>query len=340
MFALLEMGDFDAGELGPAKRAGETQQQQRPVAPPRQVVADRRDDLAQNRDLGSELRLRALARLLGELVQAREGLGDPRGRRRGGASGKVMQVADGGEPQLERIGRERLSWRRGIAVGGKEGGNVGGPGGEGGEAVLTAPGTPGAHTGAVGASRIVRLGAASEDVGNLLRCRQRAVRLRDLSGDRGVEPRLHRGRRRLDRCRIGRRREGGRNQARRDVRVYEPHGGAASTEERMENFIKQAGHRMRILITGNLGYVGSTLVQHLRSVAPRAEIIGYDAGFFAHCLTGAETLPETQLTRQHFGDVRELPPELLEGVDAIVHLAAISEERPDGQSLRAGYRRD
>ena len=86
----------------------------------------------------------------------------------------------------------------------------------------------------------------------------------------------------------------------------------------MENFIKQAGHRMRILITGNLGYVGSTLVQHLRSVAPRAEIIGYDAGFFAHCLTGAETLPETQLTRQHFGDVRELPPELLEGVDAIV----------------------
>jgi nucleoside-diphosphate-sugar epimerase len=94
----------------------------------------------------------------------------------------------------------------------------------------------------------------------------------------------------------------------------------------MENFIKQAGHRMRILITGNLGYVGSTLVRHLRSVAPRAEIIGYDAGFFAHCLTRAETLPETQLTRQHFGDVRELPPELLNGVDAIVHLAAISND--------------
>jgi nucleoside-diphosphate-sugar epimerase len=94
----------------------------------------------------------------------------------------------------------------------------------------------------------------------------------------------------------------------------------------MENFITEAGHRMRILITGNLGYVGSTLVRHLRSVAPRAEIIGYDAGFFAHCLTGAETLPETQLTRQHFGDVRELPPELLEGVDAIVHLAAISND--------------
>lgn len=83
---------------------------------------------------------------------------------------------------------------------------------------------------------------------------------------------------------------------------------------------------MRILITGNSGYVGSTLVGHLRRVMPTAEIIGYDAGFFAHCLTDAETLPETRLTRQHYGDVRDLPRELLAGVDAIVHLAAVSND--------------
>jgi nucleoside-diphosphate-sugar epimerase len=83
---------------------------------------------------------------------------------------------------------------------------------------------------------------------------------------------------------------------------------------------------MRILITGNCGYVGSTLVGHLRGAMPTAEIVGYDAGFFAHCLTGAETLPETRLTRQHYGDVRDLPPELLVGVDAIVHLAAVSND--------------
>jgi len=83
---------------------------------------------------------------------------------------------------------------------------------------------------------------------------------------------------------------------------------------------------MRILITGNLGYVGSRLVRHLRSVLPAAELIGYDAGFFAHCLTDAETLPETQLTRQHYGDIRDLPPDLLEGVDAVVHLAAVSND--------------
>ena len=83
---------------------------------------------------------------------------------------------------------------------------------------------------------------------------------------------------------------------------------------------------MRILITGNLGYVGAGLVRHLQRVMPAAELIGFDAGFFAHCLTNAELLPETQLARQHYGDVRDLPPELLEGVDAVVHLAAVSND--------------
>src|SRR6202030_2440006 len=69
--ALLEIGDGDAGELGPAKRAGKPQEQQRPVAQPGQVVANWRDDLTQDRDLGGELRLWALARLLGELVEPR-----------------------------------------------------------------------------------------------------------------------------------------------------------------------------------------------------------------------------------------------------------------------------
>ena len=83
---------------------------------------------------------------------------------------------------------------------------------------------------------------------------------------------------------------------------------------------------MRVLITGNAGYVGSTLIRHLRSVMPSAEIIGYDAGFFAHCLTDAGTLPETRLTCQHYGDVRDLPPSLLDGADAVVLLAAVSND--------------
>lgn len=90
----------------------------------------------------------------------------------------------------------------------------------------------------------------------------------------------------------------------------------------------------RILITGNMGYVGPGVVRHLRQQFPDAELIGYDMGYFAHCLTGNARLPETRLDRQLFGDVRELPAELLEGVDAIVHLSAISND-PMGQTYEA-----
>ncbi|GAC1376163.1 MAG: SDR family oxidoreductase [Hymenobacter sp.] len=82
----------------------------------------------------------------------------------------------------------------------------------------------------------------------------------------------------------------------------------------------------RILITGNMGYVGPGVVGHLRRTFPHAELIGYDLGFFAHCLTGVSRLPESRLDRQIFGDVRALPPDLLAGVDAVVHLAAISND--------------
>jgi nucleoside-diphosphate-sugar epimerase len=83
---------------------------------------------------------------------------------------------------------------------------------------------------------------------------------------------------------------------------------------------------MRILITGNMGYVGPGVVAHLRAIHPGATLLGYDSGFFAHCLTGADGLPERRLDAQHFGDVRDLPPHLLEGVDAVVHLAAVSND--------------
>jgi nucleoside-diphosphate-sugar epimerase len=83
---------------------------------------------------------------------------------------------------------------------------------------------------------------------------------------------------------------------------------------------------MKILITGNMGYVGPVVVAHLRRTIPGAQLIGYDNGYFAHCLTGAATLPERHLTRQVFADVRQLPDTLLDGVDAVVVLAAISND--------------
>jgi nucleoside-diphosphate-sugar epimerase len=82
---------------------------------------------------------------------------------------------------------------------------------------------------------------------------------------------------------------------------------------------------VRILVTGNMGYVGPAVVRHLRSRWPEAELLGFDAGYFAHSVT-APAFPEKQLEAQHFGDVRRFPASLLKGVDAVVHLAAISND--------------
>ena len=83
---------------------------------------------------------------------------------------------------------------------------------------------------------------------------------------------------------------------------------------------------MKLLITGNTGYIGPLVYQHMRQTMPDMQIAGYDSGYFAHCLTGAACLPEAALLAQYWGDVRDLPGELLDDVDAVIHLAAISND--------------
>ncbi len=89
---------------------------------------------------------------------------------------------------------------------------------------------------------------------------------------------------------------------------------------------RRTGHSMKILITGNMGYVGPAVVKQLRRAYPSSILIGIDTGYFAHCLTTRAPLPECQADLQYFGDVRQFPELLLEGVDAIVHLAALSND--------------
>jgi nucleoside-diphosphate-sugar epimerase len=83
---------------------------------------------------------------------------------------------------------------------------------------------------------------------------------------------------------------------------------------------------MKILIAGNMGYVGPSVVNQLRNSFPDAELIGFDIGYFAHCLTNPMMLPEVKLDRQIFGDIRNFPEKLLSEVDAVVDLAAISND--------------
>ena len=82
---------------------------------------------------------------------------------------------------------------------------------------------------------------------------------------------------------------------------------------------------MKILIAGNLGYIGPSVTQQLRKTFPDAELIGFDIGYFAHCLANPPYFPEVKLNSQIFGDIRKFPGKVLDGVDAIVDLAAISQ---------------
>lgn len=83
---------------------------------------------------------------------------------------------------------------------------------------------------------------------------------------------------------------------------------------------------MKILITGNLGYVGAWLSKYLRAQHPNAFIAGYDYGYFQQCLTTNNFAPERVLDVQFYGDVRNFNEEILRGFDAVVHLAAISND--------------
>ncbi|WP_348674903.1 SDR family oxidoreductase [uncultured Abyssibacter sp.] len=82
---------------------------------------------------------------------------------------------------------------------------------------------------------------------------------------------------------------------------------------------------MRILVIGNMGYVGPVLCEHLRRTRPDATLIGYDSGLFGHCLT-TDHFPERVLDTQHFGDARNLSAALFENIDAVVYLAAVSND--------------
>jgi len=91
---------------------------------------------------------------------------------------------------------------------------------------------------------------------------------------------------------------------------------------------------MKILITGNMGYIGPCLVKQLRRSYPEAFLVGLDTGYFANCLTNEDFLPECKVNLQYFADMRNLPADSLRNVDAIVHLAAISND-PMGNEFEA-----
>jgi nucleoside-diphosphate-sugar epimerase len=83
---------------------------------------------------------------------------------------------------------------------------------------------------------------------------------------------------------------------------------------------------MKIMITGNMGYIGPCVIERLRASYPDSILIGFDIGYFGNCITSADVLPECKVDQQYFADIRQFPEEILRGVDAIVHLSGISND--------------
>lgn len=77
---------------------------------------------------------------------------------------------------------------------------------------------------------------------------------------------------------------------------------------------------MRVLLTGHTGYLGTVMAPRL--IEAGHEVVGLDNGLFAHCVLGPAPpgIPGIRL------DLRDVQPRDLEGFDAVVHLAALSND--------------
>ncbi len=76
---------------------------------------------------------------------------------------------------------------------------------------------------------------------------------------------------------------------------------------------------MKILVTGNLGYIGSVVTEVLSDLY---EVVGLDNGLYEECLLKDEIKPSKQIKK----DIRDIEISDLNGVNAIIHLAALSND--------------
>ena len=77
---------------------------------------------------------------------------------------------------------------------------------------------------------------------------------------------------------------------------------------------------MKVLVTGHAGYIGTVLVPMF--VQAGHEVVGLDTQLYRECTFGAEPARVAEITK----DLRDVETSDLEGFDAVVHLAALSND--------------
>jgi nucleoside-diphosphate-sugar epimerase len=78
---------------------------------------------------------------------------------------------------------------------------------------------------------------------------------------------------------------------------------------------------VRVLLTGHQGYLGTVMAPIL--AAAGHEVTGLDSGLFAACVLGSLDVPDVPGLAV---DLRDVTVEQLQGFDAVVHLAALSND--------------
>jgi nucleoside-diphosphate-sugar epimerase len=77
---------------------------------------------------------------------------------------------------------------------------------------------------------------------------------------------------------------------------------------------------VRVMVTGHKGYIGTVLVPML--VAEGHDVVGYDSDLYARCTFGDAPVDVPEIKK----DIRDAERADLTGVDAVVHLAALSND--------------
>ncbi|MFH5206860.1 NAD-dependent epimerase/dehydratase family protein [Antrihabitans sp. NCIMB 15449] len=77
---------------------------------------------------------------------------------------------------------------------------------------------------------------------------------------------------------------------------------------------------MRVLVTGHQGYLGTVMVPILQAAGH--DVVGLDSGLFAECILGPAPVDPPGLAV----DLRDVTVDQLRGFDAVIHLAALSND--------------